>query len=146
MPDVYIRCPACDGRRFRPEVLEVRVRGKNIAEILSLSAEEVSRLFQDNEAVVQALRPLLDIGLGYLSLSQPVPTLSGGESQRLKLAKHLAGAQENGNTLSSSMNRRRDCILRTYPTSWAPCRDCSTPATRRWSSNMTWTSPAPPIG
>ncbi len=99
LPDVYIRCPACDGRRFRPEVLEVRVRGKNIAEILSLPAEEVSRLFQDNEAVVQALRPLLDIGLGYLSLSQPVPTLSGGESQRLKLAKHLAGAQKNGNTL-----------------------------------------------
>ncbi|MBP8985122.1 MAG: excinuclease ABC subunit UvrA [Syntrophobacterales bacterium] len=99
LPDVYIRCPACDGKRFRPEVLDVRVKGKNIAEILSLPAEEVSRLFRDNEAVVQAIRPLLDIGLGYLSLSQPVPTLSGGESQRLKLAKHLAGAQENGNIL-----------------------------------------------
>jgi len=99
LPDVYIRCPACDGRRFHPEVLDVRVKGKNIAEILSLPAEEVSRLFRDNEAVVQALCPLLDIGLGYLSLSQPVPTLSGGESQRLKLAKHLAGAQENGNIL-----------------------------------------------
>jgi excinuclease ABC subunit A len=99
LPDVYIRCPSCDGRRFRAEVLEVRCRGYNIAELLSLPAAEVARLFSDEEDITGALRPLLDIGLGYLSLSQSAPTLSGGEAQRLKLAKHLAEARRAENLL-----------------------------------------------
>ncbi|HSB62503.1 MAG TPA: excinuclease ABC subunit UvrA, partial [Vicinamibacteria bacterium] len=90
LPDAFVRCAACDGRRFRPEVLEVRCRGLSIAEALDLPAAEIARLFADSPGVVSALRPLLDLGLGYLSLSQPAPTLSGGESQRLKLAEALA--------------------------------------------------------
>jgi excinuclease ABC subunit A len=90
LPDVYVRCPACDGRRYRAEVLEVRCRGYNIAELLDLPAQDVAHLFADEPRVVAALKPLLDIGLGYLSLSQPAPTLSGGEAQRLKLAWYLA--------------------------------------------------------
>jgi excinuclease ABC subunit A len=99
LPDVYIRCPSCDGKRFRAEVLEVRCRGYNIAELLSLPAAEVARLFSDDEDISEAIRPLLDIGLGYLSLSQSAPTLSGGEAQRLKLAKHLAEARKAENIL-----------------------------------------------
>jgi excinuclease ABC subunit A len=99
LPDVYIRCPSCDGKRFRPETLEVRRQGHNIAELLSLPAAEVARLFSDDEDIAEAIRPLLDIGLGYLSLSQSAPTLSGGEAQRLKLAKHLAEARKTENLL-----------------------------------------------
>ena len=99
LPDVYIRCPGCDGRRFRPDVLEIRCRGYNIAEMLSLPAQEVMRLFPENEKIAEALQPLLDIGLGYLSLSQAAPTLSGGEAQRLKLAKQLGEARKAENLL-----------------------------------------------
>jgi excinuclease ABC subunit A len=94
LPDAFVRCAACDGRRYRPEVLEVRCRGHNIAELMDLPAAEVARLFGDFAPVRRALQPLLDIGLGYLSLSQPAPTLSGGEAQRLKLAGHLAAAAD----------------------------------------------------
>jgi excinuclease ABC subunit A len=99
LPDVYIKCPACDGRRFRPEVLQVRCRGHDIAEILAMPAMDVARVFNDDEWVAGALQPLLDIGLGYLSLSQPAPTLSGGEAQRLKLARRLAEARKASNLL-----------------------------------------------
>jgi len=99
LPDAYIRCPGCDGRRFRPEVLEVLCRGFNIAGLLDLPAQEVARIFADDARVLRALRPLLDIGLGYLSLSQPAPTLSGGEAQRLKLACRLAQASDARNHL-----------------------------------------------
>jgi len=99
LPDAYIRCPGCDGRRFRPEVLEVRCRGFSIAQLLDLPAQEVARVFADDARVLRALKPLLDIGLGYLSLSQPAPTLSGGEAQRLKLACRLAQASDATNHL-----------------------------------------------
>ncbi|HEY3356799.1 MAG TPA: excinuclease ABC subunit UvrA [Polyangia bacterium] len=95
LPDAYVKCPACDGTRYRAEVLEVRCRGLTIAEVLDRPAEEVARLFADDAKVVRALRPLQGIGLGYLALSQPAPTLSGGEAQRLKLAAHLAEAAEH---------------------------------------------------
>ena len=94
LPDAFVKCGACDGRRFRPEVLEVRCRDLSIADALDLPAAEVTRVFADKPAVVAAIKPLLDLGLGYLSLSQPAPTLSGGEAQRLKLAQALAQSGE----------------------------------------------------
>ncbi|MFN8095397.1 MAG: excinuclease ABC subunit UvrA [Vicinamibacteria bacterium] len=94
LPDAFVKCGACDGRRFRPEVLEVRCRDLSIADALDLPAAEVARVFADKPAVVAAIAPLLDLGLGYLSLSQPAPTLSGGEAQRLKLAQALAESGE----------------------------------------------------
>ena len=94
LPDAYVKCGACDGRRFRPEVLEIRCRELSIADALGLPAAEVARVFGDQKGVVAALQPLLDLGLGYLSLSQPAPTLSGGEAQRLKLALALAEAAD----------------------------------------------------
>jgi excinuclease ABC subunit A len=99
LPDAFVRCPACDGKRFRPEVLEVKCRGLDMAALLDLPAAEVARLFADQPKVVAALQPLIDIGLGYLSLSQPAPTLSGGEAQRLKLAAFLAATSDKENQL-----------------------------------------------
>ncbi|MFZ5511126.1 MAG: excinuclease ABC subunit UvrA, partial [Pseudomonadota bacterium] len=99
LPDVYVRCPGCDGRRYRQEVLEVRLRGHHIAGLLELPARDVARLFADHPRIVAALQPLLDIGLGYLSLSQPATTLAGGEAQRLKLAGHLARARQQPHQL-----------------------------------------------
>jgi excinuclease ABC subunit A len=90
LSDVYLRCPDCDGRRFRAEVLEVQVRGKSIADVLDMTISEAAAFFAGNEEIRRKVRPLVDVGLEYLKLGQPVPTLSGGEAQRLKLAGHLA--------------------------------------------------------
>ncbi len=92
LSDVYLRCPDCDGKRFRPEVLEVTVNRKSIADALEMTVSEALAFFAGNTAVQTALKPLADVGLEYLRLGQPVPTLSGGEAQRLKLAGHLAQA------------------------------------------------------
>jgi len=99
LPDAFVRCGACDGRRFRPEVLEIRCRELSIADALDLPATEVARVFGEFRGVGAALSPLLDLGLGYLALSQPAPTLSGGEAQRLKLARALAQAGESAGRL-----------------------------------------------
>jgi excinuclease ABC subunit A len=92
LSDVYLRCPDCDGRRYRPEVLEVTVRGKSIADVLEMTVHEAAQFFAGSVEVRTALAPLVDVGLDYLRLGQPVPTLSGGEAQRLKLAGHLVDA------------------------------------------------------
>jgi excinuclease ABC subunit A len=98
LSDVYLRCPDCDGRRYRPEVLEVRVRGAghaglaSVAEVLEMTVTEAIAFFAEHPDVLRGLEPLQAVGLGYLRLGQPVPTLSGGEAQRLKLAGHLAQA------------------------------------------------------
>jgi excinuclease ABC subunit A len=92
LSDVYLRCPDCDGRRFRGEVLEVKVGGKSIADVLDLTVSEALYFFRNEAELVARLRPLKEVGLDYLRLGQPVPTLSGGEAQRLKLAGYLAEA------------------------------------------------------
>ena len=93
LSDVYLRCPDCDGRRYRAEVLEVQIAAKSIADVLDLTVAEAVGFFAGEYAVLARLRPLVDVGLEYLRLGQPVPTLSGGEAQRLKLAGHLAEAR-----------------------------------------------------
>jgi excinuclease ABC subunit A len=95
LSDVYLRCPDCDGRRYRSEVLECRLvrpghDPKSIADILDLTVSEALRFFAGNDAICVRLGVLAEVGLEYLRLGQPVPTLSGGEAQRLKLAAHLA--------------------------------------------------------
>ncbi|MEJ2455853.1 MAG: ATP-binding cassette domain-containing protein, partial [Candidatus Thiodiazotropha sp.] len=90
LSDVYLRCPECNGKRYRNEVLEVRVGGKSVADILELTVTEALAFFRDAREIHQALEPLQAVGLSYLRLGQPVPTLSGGEAQRLKLAGYLA--------------------------------------------------------
>jgi excinuclease ABC subunit A len=90
LPDVHVRCPECQGTRYRAEVLEVTYRGKNISEVLDLTAREALSFFRNRPKVQSRLRSMLDIGLDYLRLGQPLSTLSGGEAQRLKLASFLA--------------------------------------------------------
>ena len=98
LSDVYLRCGDCGGRRFREEILEVKLPGRNgagksMADILEMTVADAVEFFADDAAVLRGLRPLQAVGLDYLSLGQPVPTLSGGEAQRLKLAGHLARAR-----------------------------------------------------
>ncbi len=92
LSDVYLRCPDCDGKRYRPEVLELEVRGQSVADVLEMTVSEALTFFADDAEIQRVLAPLADVGLDYLRLGQPVPTLSGGEAQRLKLAGHLAEA------------------------------------------------------
>jgi excinuclease ABC subunit A len=89
MADVYVACDDCLGRRFKPAVLEVRVNGRNIHETLQLTVDEAIRAFPREEKLGQALWQLQQVGLGYLRLGQPAPTLSGGEAQRIKIAREL---------------------------------------------------------
>lgn len=89
MADVYVTCPLCEGRRFRSEVLAIQYRGKSISDILELNVSQAVEFFHHNPKVCARLRSLEDVGLGYLPLGQPLNTLSGGESQRLKLVKYL---------------------------------------------------------
>ena len=93
LSDVYLRCPDCDGRRFRTEVLDAQLEGRSIADVLDMTVSEATKFFAANDEVRRALAPLADVGLEYLRLGQPVPTLSGGEAQRLKLAGHLVEAK-----------------------------------------------------
>ncbi len=89
LSDVYLRCPDCDGTRYRAEVREVKLAGKSIADALDMTVSEAVAFFAEHPEVKRVLQPLADVGLEYLRLGQPVPTLSGGEAQRLKLAGHL---------------------------------------------------------
>src|SRR5206468_1196710 len=105
LSDVYLRCPDCNGTRYRDEVLEVRVDNRNIAEVLELTVSGAIAAFSGDKEIVRRLQPLVDVGLDYLRLGQPVPTLSGGEAQRLKLAGHLAEAE--GRSISMLPRRPR---------------------------------------
>ncbi len=96
LSDVYLRCPDCDGKRYRAEILEVTIerggRTMNVADVLELTVSEAAHLFAADRDVIRSLQPIVDVGLEYVKLGQPVPTLSGGEAQRLKLAGFLAEA------------------------------------------------------
>ncbi|WP_051814972.1 hypothetical protein RFN58_24700 [Streptomyces iakyrus] len=98
LPAVPVRCPGCRGRRFRPEVLAVRYAGHDIAQVLEATVDEALEVFRDVPAVAGRLCRMADVGLGYLPLGQPATTLSGGEAQRLKLAKEL-GRRASDRTL-----------------------------------------------
>ena len=93
LPDAWVPCPACNGRRFNRETLEVTYKGKSIAEVLALSVSEARAFFRPIPKIHRILETLEDLGLGYLQLGQPANTLSGGEAQRLKLAVELAKPQ-----------------------------------------------------
>jgi excinuclease ABC subunit A len=98
LPDVEVRCPACHGKRFKRDVLAVKYRGYDIAQLLDMTIEEALPLFADVSAVAARLSLMVEVGLGYLQLGQPATTLSGGEAQRVKLAKEL-GRRGTGRTL-----------------------------------------------
>jgi excinuclease ABC subunit A len=90
LPDVYVPCEVCQGKRYNREALEIRYKGKNIAEVLDMTVEEAMGFFAKVPAVFKKLKALCGVGLGYIRLGQPATTLSGGEAQRVKLARELA--------------------------------------------------------
>ena len=105
MADVTMVCEACGGKRFKPDILEVRYKGKNIDDILNMSVEEAVDFFSAQpepavKKIAERLQPLMDVGLSYIKLGQSSSTLSGGESQRIKLAYFLS--------MNDSMSRNRD--------------------------------------
>jgi excinuclease ABC subunit A len=89
LADIHLECEECKGKRFKQEVLDVAYKGKNISDILHLSIEEALDFFKDDKAIVQKIKPLYNVGLGYVQLGQSSSTLSGGEAQRVKLASFL---------------------------------------------------------
>ncbi len=149
LSDVYLRCPDCDGKRYRPEILEVtieremgsdpnsgrggaggngatsklgsdpvsrRPRAMNVADVLDLTVSEAASLFANDRDVIRALQPIVDVGLEYVKLGQPVPTLSGGESQRLKLAGFLAQAAKSASSSRQSLATRGTLFMFDEPT------------------------------
>jgi excinuclease ABC subunit A len=98
MPDVYVECNVCNGKRYNKETLEVKYHGKNISEVLDMSVDEALEFFKDNPKILSPLKALHDVGLGYIRLGQPATTLSGGEAQRVKLSSELRKAS-TGKTL-----------------------------------------------
>ncbi|PIS05166.1 MAG: excinuclease ABC subunit UvrA [Candidatus Buchananbacteria bacterium CG10_big_fil_rev_8_21_14_0_10_42_9] len=98
LPDVYVKCEECHGQRYQKEVLEIHFKGKNIADVLSMSVEEAMHFFKGNDIIFDKLKTLFDVGLGYLKLGQSATTLSGGEAQRVKLATELS-RRATGKTL-----------------------------------------------
>ena len=113
LSDVYLRCPDCDGKRYRPEILEVTIERQaigeltprllNVSDVLELTVSEAVHLFAQDREVVRALQPIVDVGLEYVKLGQPVPTLSGGEAQRLKLAGFLSGASKTASASKQAL-------------------------------------------
>jgi excinuclease ABC subunit A len=131
LSDVYLRCPDCDGKRYRPEILEITierplriksagpvpsVRHLNVADVLNLTVSEAAMLFEHDREVIRGLQPIIDVGLDYVKLGQPVPTLSGGEAQRLKLAGFLADAAKSASASRQAVARRGTLFMFDEPT------------------------------
>lgn len=97
LPDVYVECETCRGKRYNRETLEIRYRGKSISDILDMSIEEAVNFFTNMPHILQKIKTLAEVGLGYVTLGQQSTTLSGGEAQRVKLASELS-KRDTGNT------------------------------------------------
>ncbi len=118
LPDVYVTCEVCRGARYNRETLDVRYQGKNIAQLLDTTVEEALEPLENIPQIKAKLQTLSEVGLGYIKLGQSATTLSGGEAQRIKLAKELS-RRATGRTVTFSMSQPRDCILKM-------CASCST--------------------
>lgn len=125
LSDIYLRCPDCDGTRYRAETLEVKIdrrlpgeamRELSVADVLELTVSEAVQLFAQDREVLRVLQPILDVGLEYVKLGQPVPTLSGGEAQRLKLAGFLAEAAQSATASRQAVAKKGTLFMFDEPT------------------------------
>ena len=98
LPDVYVECPECHGSKYNHDTLDIKFKGKNIAEVLDLTVDEAIQFFENQPKILRQLQTMEDVGLGYIKLGQPATTFSGGEAQRIKLATELA-RQATGKTM-----------------------------------------------
>ena len=116
LPDVKVLCETCKGARFNPETQAVTWRGKNIGDVLQMEVDEAVDFFAAMPSIAHPLQLLKDVGLGYLTLGQPSPTLSGGEAQRLKLAGFLAEAAKTASASRQALARRGTLFMLDEPT------------------------------
>ena len=129
LPDIYVPCEVCKGKRYNRETLEVHYKGHTIADVLDMSVEEALGLFANIPPIARHLVTLNDVGLGYIKLGQPAPTLSGGEAQRVKLASSWPSGPPAG-PCTCSTSRPPASTSRTSASCSGSCTGWSTPATR----------------
>ena len=98
LPDVYVPCPTCKGKRYNRETLEIRFKGKSISDVLDMTVEQAVEFFENQPRILRRIQTLSEVGLGYITLGQHATTLSGGEAQRVKLATELS-KRDTGQTL-----------------------------------------------
>ena len=145
LPDVYVTCDVCKGKRYNRETLEVTFKGKSIADVLDMTVEEATDFFAAVPSIRDKMETLDRVGLGYIQVGQQATTLSGGEAQRVKLSKELSSAPPAAPSTSST-SRPPACISTTSPSSSRCCTSWSSRATR-WSSSSTISrSSRPPTG
>ena len=130
LPDVYVPCEVCKGARYNRDTLDITFKGKNIAEVLDMPVEEALEFFANQPTIARHMQTLVDVGLGYVRLGQPAPTLSGGEAQRVKLSTEL-GKRSTGHThLHPRRAHHRSALRGRAPAARRCCSASSTPATR----------------
>ncbi|MFX4222220.1 MAG: hypothetical protein ACMVO3_15265 [Thalassobaculum sp.] len=122
LPDVYVTCDVCKGKRYNRETLEITFRDKSIADVLDMTVEEGAAFFKAVPSIRDKLETLERVGLGYIKVGQQATTLSGGEAQRVKLAKELSQAGNRPDRSTSSTNRPRACISTMCASCWRSCR------------------------
>ena len=126
LPDVYVPCDVCKGKRYNRETLEIKYKGKSIYDVLEMTVEEGLEFFSSLPRIARKLQTLQDVGLGYVKIGQPATTLSGGEAQRVKLATELS-KRSTGRTIYI-LDEPTTCLLYTSPPCGAPGRRSDRPS------------------
>ena len=136
LADVFVPCEVCEGKRFKPQVLEVKHRGRGVDQVLDMTVREALTFFSTSPKVLRRLQVLDEIGLGYLRLGQPATTLSGGEAQRIKIAAHLSIADRRSRALHPrraddrpALRRHREAARRVSGSCFRPDTACSSSST-----------------